>query len=54
MERGIQIRIRFFGALFILAFLIIAGRAYYLQVVLAPELQHRADQQRQHARQRDH
>ena len=47
MERGIQIRIRFFGALFILAFLIIAGRAYYLQVVLAPELQHRADQQRQ-------
>ncbi len=47
MERGIQIRIRLFGALFILAFLIIAGRAYYLQVVLAPELQSRADQQRQ-------
>ena len=47
MERGIQIRIRLFGALFILAFLIIAGRAYYLQVVLAPKLQSRADQQRQ-------
>ena len=46
-ERGIQIRIRIFGALFILVFLIIAGRAYYLQVVLAPELQNRADQQRQ-------
>ncbi|RLB73736.1 MAG: penicillin-binding protein [Deltaproteobacteria bacterium] len=46
-ERGIQLRIRFFGALFILAFLLIAGRAYYLQVVLAPELQSRADQQRQ-------
>ncbi|MCD6581252.1 MAG: transpeptidase family protein [Desulfuromusa sp.] len=47
-ERGIQLRIRFFGALFILAFLIIAGRAYYLQVVQAPDLQSRADQQRQH------
>ncbi len=46
-ERGIQIRIRFFGVLFILAFLTIAGRAYYLQVVHAPELQGRADQQRQ-------
>ncbi len=47
-ERGVQIRIRFFGALFILAFLVVVGRAYYLQVVLAPELQERADQQRQH------
>jgi len=47
-ERGVQIRIRFFGAIFILAFLAIVGRAYYLQVVLAPELQERADQQRQH------
>ncbi|MFK5925529.1 MAG: penicillin-binding protein [Desulfuromusa sp.] len=46
-ERGIQIRIRIFGVLFILAFLTIAGRAYYLQVVQAPELQERADQQRQ-------
>lgn len=46
-ERGIQIRIRFFGVLFILAFLLIAGRAYYLQVVQASELQGRADQQRQ-------
>ncbi|MDX2482012.1 MAG: penicillin-binding protein [Desulfuromusa sp.] len=46
-ERGIQIRIRFFGVLFILAFMTIAGRAYYLQVVQAPELQARADQQRQ-------
>ncbi|MCK5913017.1 MAG: transpeptidase family protein [Desulfuromusa sp.] len=47
-ERGIQIRIRIFGFLFILAFLLIAGRAYYLQVVQAPDLQSRADQQRQH------
>ena len=47
-ERGIQIRIRIFGGLFILAFLMIAGRAYYLQVVQAPDLQSRADQQRQH------
>ena len=47
-EHGAQIRIRFFGFLFILAFLTIAGRAFYLQVVLAPELQGRADQQRQH------
>jgi len=46
-ERGIHIRIRFFGALFILAFLSIVGRAYYLQVVQASELQERADQQRQ-------
>ncbi len=46
-ERGIQLRIRFFGILFILAFLMIAGRAYYLQVVQASELQGRADQQRQ-------
>ncbi len=46
-DRGIHIRIRFFGVLFILAFLTIAGRAYYLQVVQAPELQSRADQQRQ-------
>ncbi len=46
-ERGIQIRIRIFGAFFILVFLLIAGRAYYLQVVQAPALQSRADQQRQ-------
>ena len=46
-ERGVQLRIRIFGVLFILAFLTIAGRAYYLQVVQAPELQKRADQQRQ-------
>lgn len=46
-ERGVQIRIRIFGVLFVLAFLAIAGRAYFLQVVLAPELQGRADQQRQ-------
>jgi len=46
-ERGIQIRIRFFGALFAVAFLVIAGRAYYLHVVQAPKLQDRADQQRQ-------
>ncbi|WP_321395008.1 penicillin-binding protein [uncultured Desulfuromusa sp.] len=46
-ERGVQIRIRIFGVLFVLAFLTIAGRAYYLQVVQAPELQKRADQQRQ-------
>ncbi|SEA22987.1 peptidoglycan synthetase FtsI [Desulfuromusa kysingii] len=46
-ERGVQIRIRIYGFLFILAFLTIAGRAYYLQVVQAPDLQQRADQQRQ-------
>ncbi len=46
-ERGIQTRIRIFGALFILAFCLIAGRAYYLQVVQAPDLQSRANQQRQ-------
>jgi len=46
-ERGIQIRIQFFGILFIVAFLVIAGRSYYLHVVQAPKLQERADQQRQ-------
>ena len=46
-ERGVQIRIRIFGAFFILFFLVVAGRAYYLQVVQAPALQERADQQRQ-------
>ena len=46
-ERGIQIRIRIFGALFILIFLILASRACYLHIVQAPELQERADQQRQ-------
>lgn len=43
-----QIRIRVFGVLFILAFCVIAVRAYQLQVVEAPELQARADQQRHH------
>lgn len=47
-ERGIQIRIRFFGVFFILVFAAIAGRACYLQIVQAPDLQERADQQRQH------
>ena len=46
-ERGAQLRIRFFGVLFVLIFVAIAGRAIYLQVVQAPELQERADQQRQ-------
>ncbi|WP_303722347.1 penicillin-binding protein [Malonomonas rubra] len=46
-ERGIQLRIRFFGVLFVAAFLVVAGRAYYLHVVQAPKLQDRADQQRQ-------
>jgi cell division protein FtsI (penicillin-binding protein 3) len=46
-ERGIQIRIRIFGILFIVVFVIIAVRAYYLHVIQAPELQSRADQQRQ-------
>lgn len=46
-ERGIQIRIRLFGLLFIAVFLVLAGRAYYLQVVQAPKLQSRADQQQQ-------
>ncbi|MBW6507972.1 MAG: transpeptidase family protein [Desulfuromonadales bacterium] len=43
-----QIRIRIFGVLFILAFCVIAVRAYQLQVAEAPELQARADQQRHH------
>ncbi|MFO7578538.1 MAG: penicillin-binding protein [Pelovirga sp.] len=43
-----QIRIRIFGVLFILAFCVIAVRAYQLQVVEAPELRARADQQRSH------
>ncbi len=43
-----QVRIRVFGVLFILAFCVIAVRAYQLQVVEAPELQARADQQRHH------
>ncbi len=46
-ERGIQIRIRIFGGIFILLFLAVVSRACYLQVVHAPELQKRADQQRQ-------
>ncbi len=46
-ERGIQIRIRFFGALFVVAFCVIVGRGYYLHVVQAPQLQDRADQQKQ-------
>lgn len=40
--------IRLFGLLFILAFCLIAARAIQLQVVEAPELQARAEQQRQH------
>ena len=43
-----QIRIRIFGVLFILAFCVISVRAYQLQVVEAPELRARADQQRNH------
>ena len=46
-ERAIQARIRIFGVLFVLVFLLVAGRAYYLQVVIAPDLQGRAEQQRQ-------
>lgn len=46
-ERAIQIRIRIFGVLFLAVFLVIAGRAYYLHVIQAPQLQDRADQQRQ-------
>jgi cell division protein FtsI (penicillin-binding protein 3) len=46
-ERGIQFRIRIFGTLFVLVFLLIAARAWYLQVVIAPDLQGRAEQQRQ-------
>lgn len=46
-ERGIQIRIRLFGAFFVLAFLLISARAYYLQMVLGPDLQERAEQQHQ-------
>ena len=43
-----QLRIRIIGVLFILAFCVIAVRAYQLQVVEAPELRARADQQRNH------
>ncbi|PLX87520.1 MAG: penicillin-binding protein [Desulfuromonas sp.] len=46
-ERGIQIRIRLFGAFFVLAFLLVCARAYYLQIVLGPDLQERAEQQHQ-------
>jgi len=46
-ERAIKLRIYLFAVLFILVFAVIAGRAYYLQVVLAPDLKNRADQQRQ-------
>ncbi len=45
-ERGIQIRIRIFAVFFILLFLAIVSRACFLQIVHAPELQERADQQR--------
>ncbi len=46
-ESGVQIKIRIFGILFVLGFMLIVGRAVHLQVVLAPALQERADQQRQ-------
>jgi cell division protein FtsI (penicillin-binding protein 3) len=46
-ERGTRIRIRIFGVVFILLFLVVAARACYLQIVMAPDLQQRADQQRQ-------
>ncbi len=46
-ERGAQWRIRIFGVLFVFAFFAVTGRAAYLQVVQAPALQDRADQQRQ-------
>ena len=45
-ERGIQIRIRIFAGFFILLFVAIVSRACFLQIVHAPELQERADQQR--------
>lgn len=45
-ERGIQIRIRIFAGFFILLFVAIISRACYLQILHAPELQKRADQQR--------
>jgi len=46
-EAGAQLRIRVFGILFVLGFLLIVSRAIHLQVVQAPALQKRADQQRQ-------
>ena len=46
-EPGIQRRIRFFGILFVLAFLAIVARSVYLQVIIAPELQQHAEQQSQ-------
>lgn len=45
--RAGQIYIRLFGLLFILAFCLIAARAIQLQIVEAPELRARAEQQRQ-------
>lgn len=46
-ERGITLRIRFFGVLFLLIFVAVSARAVHLQVVQAADLQQRADQQRQ-------
>ncbi len=45
-ERGIQIRIRIFAVFFVLLFVAVVSRACFLQIVHAPELQERADQQR--------
>lgn len=44
-ERSMQLRIRIIGALFVLAFLAVAARAGYLQMVLADDLSARGDQQ---------
>jgi cell division protein FtsI (penicillin-binding protein 3) len=46
-ERGIALRIRFFGVLFLLIFVAVSARAVHLQVVQADDLQQRAEQQRQ-------
>ncbi len=46
-ERSMQIRIRLIGAIFVAAFLAIAARAGYLQLVLADDLTARGNQQHQ-------
>jgi len=45
--QSLRLRIRLVAGLFVMLFLVIAGRAGYLQVVLAEDLQARAEQQQQ-------
>ncbi|MDO3378824.1 penicillin-binding protein [Geoalkalibacter halelectricus] len=48
-ERWFRIRLRLVGAVFVAAFFLVAGRAYYLQVVTGEMWQKRAEQQFQRA-----